>query len=235
MSHASKALRRSFPGRALRSLGRALPRLALLLIGPVLAGLILVVPIAAIATLAGTLLARTAPALATPPAAAGPATASAPSTVLCSGYSGCDRHGYASYDYGRWERHSFWHMSAGDECTNYVAYVESTHFGVTAPGYLLGNARQWPRSAWKHGVTVSDRPSVGSVAEWGPKAYGIGPEGHVAVVEKVGPHDSYIEISQQHLLAEANGYDWTRINAGFSRKTWQSWPSHFIHFHITRR
>jgi surface antigen len=239
MSHASKALRkakalrRSSPARSARSLVRSLPRMILMLGAPVLAGLILVVPIAAMGTLAGSLLAKAAPAMATSPG--GPATATAVSRVLCSGYAGCNRRGYASYDYGRRERHSYWRMSAGDECTNYVAYVESTHFGVARPGYLLGNAYQWPRSARKHGVTVNDKPSAGSVAEWGGRAYGIGPDGHVAVVEKVGPHDSYIIISQQHLLAEADGYDWTRINAGFPRKTWQSWPSHFIHFRATRR
>jgi surface antigen len=155
--------------------------------------------------------------------------------VLCDGYTGCNRAGYHSHGYGQHQTRSYWRMDAGDECTNYVAYVEATTFGVRAPGYLLGNADQWPGRAWAHGVSVNRVPRVGSVAVWGGKAYGIGPQGHVAVVEKVGPHDSYIIVSQQHLLAEANGYDWTRINAGFPSHSWQSWPRRFIHFHITRR
>ncbi len=58
--------------------------------------------------------------------------------------------------------------------------------------------------------------------------------GHVAVVEQVGRHDSYIVASQQHLLNAADGYEWTRISAGFPADTWQPWPSLFIHFPITR-
>jgi surface antigen len=160
--------------------------------------------------------------------------AGAPSTVLCSGYAACNRLGYSSYGYGRHLHTSYWRMVSGDECTNYVAYAESQAFGVRTPRYLLGNAYQWPGNAAAHGVRVNRTPSVGAVAVWAGDAYGIGPDGHVAVVEQVGPHDAYIVISQQHLLNEANGYDWTRINAGFPAQTWQPWPSLFIHFRVTR-
>ncbi len=183
------------------------------------------------------LIAAALAAVATPAAAAiiVPASGRVPSAVLCSGYAGCNRHDYSSYRYGRNRGISYWRMTAGDECTNYVAYVESRIFGVPTPRYPLGNAYQWPASAATHGVRVDRTPSVGAVAVWPGLAYGIGPQGHVAVVEAVGPHGSYIVISQQHLLAEANGYDWTRIYAGFPARTWQSWPSFFIHFRITRR
>jgi surface antigen len=163
-----------------------------------------------------------------------PASSRMPSTVLCSGYAGCNRDGYSSYGYGRHSSTSYWRMSAGDECTNYVAYAESQAFGVPTPRYSLGNAYQWPGSAAAHGVRVNRTPSVGAVAVWSGSAYGVGPMGHVAVVEQVGPNDSYIVVSQQHLLNAANGYEWTRINAGFPADTWQSWPSLFIHFRITR-
>jgi surface antigen len=163
-----------------------------------------------------------------------PASGRAPSVVMCSGYAGCNQHGYSSYAYGRHRMTSYWRMSPGNECTNYVAYVETQMFGVRAPRYSLGNAYQWPASAAAHGVRVTRVPSVGAVAVWPGYAHGIGPMGHVAVVEQVGPHGSYIVISQQHLLAEPNGYDWTRINAGFPADAWQSWPSYFIHFRITR-
>jgi surface antigen len=167
-------------------------------------------------------------------ATAAPATGHMPSSVVCSGYRGCDQHGHSSYGYGRHRRTSYWWMTAGNECTNYVAYVESRTFGVRAPGYLLGNAYQWPRNAAAHGVRVDRTPAVGAVAVWSGGAYGMGSLGHVAVVERVGPHDRFIVISQQHLLDEANGYDWTRINAGFPTRTWQSWPDRFIHFRVTR-
>ncbi len=104
--------------------------------------------------------------------------------------------------------------------------------GAPVPGYLLGNAGQWQASAAAHGVTVNQVPSVGAVAEWDGGAYGIGAEGHVAVVEAVGPDDKYILISQQHISSDVDGFDWTRINAGFPADSWQSWPSHFIHFAV---
>jgi hypothetical protein len=126
-------------------------------------------------------------------------------------------------------------MDAGNECTNYVAYVEARYFRVATPGYRLGNAYQWPTAAAAHGVTVSKVPSVGSVAVWDGGAYGIGPDGHVAVVERVGPRHRYIVVSQQHLRGVANGYEWTRINAGFPARAWESWPSQFIHFRLGRR
>ena len=173
------------------------------------------------------------------PLTAGPALASAsrpaagvPSEVLCGGYQGCDRAGYDSYGYGQHLRTSYWRMDAGNECTNYVAYVEATYFRAPTPGYLLGNAYQWAATAAAHGVLVNNVPSVGAVAVWGGGAYGIGPEGHVAVVERVGPDDRYIVVSQQHLAGVPDGYEWTQINAGFPARTWESWPSHFIHFRI---
>ena len=54
----------------------------------------------------------------------------------------------------------------------------------------------------------------------------------MAVVEAVGPDDKYILISQQHISSDVDGFDWTRINAGFPADSWQSWPSHFIHFAV---
>jgi surface antigen len=153
-----------------------------------------------------------------------------PSAIVCSGWSGCAAQGDSSHDYAAHEYTPYWRMIAGDECTNYVAYVESAVFRAPAPSYLLGNAGQWPTSAAAHGVAVNDVPSVGAVAEWDGGAPGMGPMGHVAVVEQVGPDDRYIVISQQHIGSDPDGYDWTRINAGFPSADWQEWPSHFIHF-----
>jgi surface antigen len=151
-----------------------------------------------------------------------------PSVIVCAGYASCGAHGHTSHGYPAHAHASYWRMFAGNNCTNYVAYVESAVFRVRAPRYLLGNAGQWPATARAHGVTVNHVPSVGAVAEWGGGAPGMGPMGHVAVVEQVGPHDRYIVISQQHIGSDPNGYDWTRINAG--SRSWQEWPGHFIHF-----
>jgi surface antigen len=161
-----------------------------------------------------------------------PNAAQAPSSILCTGYAACAAGGHSNDGYDLAGGRSYWQMSAGDECTNYVAYIESTEFLAPAPRYLLGNAGQWPSSAASHGITVNNVPSTGAVAEWDAGSFGIGGEGHVAVVQEVGPHDSYIVISQQHISSDVDGYDWTRINAGYPADTWQSWPSHFIHFPI---
>jgi surface antigen len=158
--------------------------------------------------------------------------ADVPSAVLCTGWAGCASQGYPSYDYGALGYQSYWNMSAGDECTNYVAYVESRVFGAPAPAGLLGNGGQWAVSAADQGVTVNDVPSAGAVAEWNGGAYGMGPLGHVAVVEKVGPDDSYIDISQQNIGSATDGYEWVQINAGFPATSWQEWPDNFIHFPI---
>jgi surface antigen len=155
-----------------------------------------------------------------------------PSVVVCAGYSACAARGHTDHGYGAHAGASFWRMTAGDECTNYVAYVESRVFRAPEPRYLLGDAGQWPATAAAHGVVVNHVPSVGAVAEWDAGAPGMGSAGHVAVVEKVGPRDRYIVVSQQHIGADPDGYDWTRINAGFPSYEWQEWPDHFIHFAV---
>jgi surface antigen len=164
---------------------------------------------------------------------AGPASPTGqPSVVLCSGYARCDAHDRTNHGYPAHARTSYWRMTAGNECTNYVAYVESQALRAATPRYLLGNAGQWPATARAHGVLVNHVPSVGAVAEWDGGAAGMGPLGHVAVVEAVGPRDRYIVISQQHMSYDRNGYDWTRINAGYAADRWQEWPDHFIHFRV---
>lgn len=157
------------------------------------------------------------------------------SAVLCTGYSGCASSGYTGHGYGQHSSTSYWRMAAGNECTNYVAYVESTVFRAPEPDYLLGNGGQWAASAKAHGVVVNHTPAVGAVAVWYGGTTGMGPMGHVAVVEQVGPRDRYIVISQQNISSEADNYDWTKINAGHPASQWQEWPSTFVHFPIARR
>ena len=120
---------------------------------------------------------------------------------------------------------------AGNECTNYVATWKSTAFGCPGPGYLLGNAGQWARQRGRHGVTGSTGARPWARSPNGRPQPTAWPEGHVAVVEAVGPRGHYIIVFQQHLLAPcANGYDWTGSMPGARPKHWQPWPSHFIHF-----
>jgi len=154
--------------------------------------------------------------------------ATATSSVLCQGWGGCSTGSYSSHDYAAHASTSYWDMTAGDECTNYVAYVESVIYKVVTPNYFMGNAGEWPGNVKAHGVPVNNVPSVGAVAEWNGYAPGIGSMGHVAIVEAVGPSDSWIDISQQHIDSYTDGYNWTRIYAGSSG--WQSWPDNFIHF-----
>jgi surface antigen len=165
-------------------------------------------------------------------ATAARSAARGPSVIVCGGYAACDASGDTSHGYAAHAGVSYWRMFAGNECTNYAAYVESAVLGAVTPGYLLGNAGQWAATAAAHGVVVNNVPSAGAVAQWDGGAPGMGSSGHVAVVEKVGPGNRYIVISQQHIGSDSNGYDWTRINAGFPATAWQEWPDHFIHFPV---
>jgi surface antigen len=124
-------------------------------------------------------------------------------------------------------------MYPGNNCTNYVAYVESTVYGVSTPTFNLGDGGLWAAAAAQNGVLVNHTPAVGSVAVWTGASSGIPSEGHVAVVEAVGPDNSYIVISQQHMLAEPDGFDWTVINASPLLNQWEQWPDSFIHFSPT--
>jgi surface antigen len=158
-----------------------------------------------------------------------------PSAVICSGWRHCDARGFNSYGYAARAWRSYWRMSPGDQCTNYAAYVESAVYQVREPRFLLGNGGRWAATAAAHGVLVNHTPSVGSVAEWNGGTFGIGPVGHVGVVEAVGPHGSYIVVSQQHMGGVRDDYEWTLIKAHRPANEWQPWPSHFIHFPIPPR
>jgi surface antigen len=158
-----------------------------------------------------------------------PASASDSPSTVCQGYVECNRGAFTTHDYQDHVNTSYWNMYAGNNCTNYVAFVESSVYGVAAPTYRLGDAGQWPTTAALHGALVDHTPTIGSVAEWDGGSPGIPSPGHVGVVEEVGPHDSYIVISQQN-ISDVNDYGWTRINADGQGNQWEQWPSNFIHF-----
>lgn len=158
------------------------------------------------------------------------ATARAAGHEVCAGYGGCSAATLTTHDYAAHAARSYWEMDAGDECTNYAAFVEQTVYGVAAPDYVLGDGGSWASAAAAHGVAVDHTPTVGAVAEWEDDTPGIGGPGHVGIVEAVGPDGRWIEISQQHIDSDADGYDWMRIVDRPSDTSWEPWPSSFIHF-----
>ena len=148
---------------------------------------------------------------------------------LCSGYTQCAYRGYKDHSYPAHEATSYWGSSIGNECTNYVAYAESTIYAANTEHYSLGgSAAKWASTSKANGVLVNTTPTVGSVAQWNAGDHGIGAEGHVAIVERTGP--GYIVVSQQNIAGTANGYDWERINAHGTANQWEPYPDHFIHF-----
>lgn len=155
-------------------------------------------------------------------------SARADGSQLCAGYSACNTAGFTTHGYETMAGQSWWSMYPGINCTNYAAYVESQVYGVATPPLLLGDAYQWGERAAQAGIPVNGTPSVGAVAVWGAGAPGMGGFGHVAVVEAVGPHDSYIDISQSGMGAVNDGFDWERIYRGGG--SWEPWPDSFIHF-----
>jgi surface antigen len=148
--------------------------------------------------------------------------------LLCGGYAACSTDGFTTNGYPANARTSWWRMYPGDNCTNYVAYVESQVFGVPEPAYLLGDAYQWAGNAAANGVAVDNTPSVGAVAYWGPDTPGMKRYGHVAIVQAVAADGSYIDVSQSGMGTSDDGYGWQRIYANSS--SWEPWPQSFIHF-----
>ncbi len=159
-----------------------------------------------------------------------PVSAAGTSSTLCSGYTACSQGTFTTHGYQNHSGSSYWTMYPGDNCTNYVAFVESTEYQVPTPTFNLGDGGLWATAAAQNGVLVNSTPAVGSVAVWSGGSSGMGADGHVAVVEAVGPNDTYIVISQQHIFNDVNGYDWTVINADASQNQWEQWPDSFIHF-----
>jgi surface antigen len=165
-----------------------------------------------------------------------PMASAAPSPgPLCEGYSACSIAPYTTHNYQNVMSTLYWPGtgSAGVECTNYVAWVESSLYGVATPNYTLGDANSWASSASQHGVTVNQTPTVGSVAQWYNTDPGISSDGHVAIVEAVGPNDSYIVVSQDNWSSDTDYYGWALILANTPGQG-QVWPNNFIHFPTTR-
>jgi surface antigen len=160
-----------------------------------------------------------------------PVASAASAGPLCEGYAACSDAPYTTHNYQNVMNTLYWPGtgSSGVECTNYVAWVESAVYGVATPTYALGHATAWAANAQSHGVTVNQTPTVGSVAQWYANDPNIGSDGHVAIVEQVGPNDSYIVISQDNWSSDVDKYGWALILANTANQG-EPWPDNFIHF-----
>ncbi|HTT91289.1 MAG TPA: CHAP domain-containing protein [Acidimicrobiales bacterium] len=164
----------------------------------------------------------------------------------CKGFSACSVAPYTTHNFQNENKRSYWGMppdqdtapsGAWANCTNYVAFVESTAYGAQTPKHALPvNAMNWATGARENGYTVDQTPTVGSVAQWyaNDNKGVIGPDGHVAVVEAVGPKDSYIVISQDNWSTDADFYGWALVLNNPDTPGAEPWPDNFIHFPTTR-
>jgi surface antigen len=150
-----------------------------------------------------------------------PAQASGTTPVLCTGFTGCQTLGRSEAGYGAVHQQSFWNMTAGHNCTNYVAY-RLTHGRLVARPYGTNSALTWGAAASRVGIPVDDRPAVGSVAWWDAGVGGVSKtSGHVAYVEAV-QQDGSIVVSEDNLSGD---FAWRVVTRHDGR-----WPSGFIHY-----
>jgi surface antigen len=171
---------------------------------------------------------------------------------LCEGWAGdgvpgeldpCSLAPYTTHNFQNEYFNSYWSMppdqdtaptGAWANCTNYVAFVESTVYRVSAPKPALPvNATDWATGAKNDGFTVNQTPTVGSVAQWYANDNNgvIGTDGHVAIVEQVGPDDSYIVVSQDNWHTDTDYYGWATILNAPDTPGAEPWPDNFIHFY----
>jgi surface antigen len=140
--------------------------------------------------------------------------------VLCTGFTGCITIGRSDGGYGNVFLQSFWNMTAGHNCTNYVAY-RLTHGRLVARPPGTNSALTWGPAAVQAGVPVDDVPAVGDVAWWDAGVAGASAtSGHVAYVEAVLP--GAVLISEDNLNGDFRWRLMTRLDG--------TWPSGFIHY-----
>ncbi len=180
---------------------------------------------------------------------AAPSHAASYAGPLCEGWGNpvsgqldpCNVAPYTTHNFQDHYTTSYWGMppdqdtaptGAWANCTNYVAFVESTVYGVPTPNPALPvNATDWASGASKDGYPVNQTPTVGSVAQWYANDNNtIGSDGHVAIVEAVGPNNSYIVISQDNWHSDTDYYGWATILNAPNTPGAEPWPNNFIHF-----
>lgn len=140
-----------------------------------------------------------------------PPQAQASSTILCKGFTACEKAGYSSFGYGPSNyKKMWWRMYSGHNCTNYMAYrMIKAGMPVDRPWKGSGDARNW-------GVVfkskVNQTPMIGSVAWWSSN--------HVAYVQQIVDANTII-ISEDHYRGD---FDWRKIT-----RAGGGWPTGFIH------
>jgi surface antigen len=107
----------------------------------------------------------------------------------------CDEFAWANAR-GESNEVSFWGMSAGHNCTNYIAW-KLTRDGIAKPSTHPGDAQEWAASAIADGFLVDHVAMVGAIAQWDSLAGGNGVDGHVAYVERVNV-DGTIVVSEDY-------------------------------------
>ena len=111
-------------------------------------------------------------------------------------------------------------MTAGHNCTNYVAY-RLTHGRLVARPPGTDSALTWGPAAVAAGVPVNDVPAVGAVAWWDAGFAGASAtSGHVAYVEAIVPGG--VLVSEDNLRGDFRWRLLTRLDG--------TWPSGFIHY-----
>jgi surface antigen len=139
--------------------------------------------------------------------------------VVCTGFTGCVTMGRSDGGYGNVFQQSFWNMTAGHNCTNYVAY-RLTHGRLVARPPGTDSALTWGSAALAANVPVDDVPAVGAVAWWKAGVRGAATSGHVAYVEAILP--GAVLVSEDNLHGDFRWRLMTRLDG--------TWPSGFIHY-----
>ena len=147
--------------------------------------------------------------------------AAAAYTSLCSGYSGCAAAEMSDSGYGKVNSAMYWRMTAGHNCTNYVAYrLIQDGMSATRPWTGSGMAYNWGIA---NAAITDQKPAVGAVAWYAAHRSPIGASGHVQYVERVVSDDEII-VSEDNW---GGTFHWRRVARA------SSWPSGFIHFATT--
>jgi surface antigen len=145
-----------------------------------------------------------------------PQPASASSQLLCRSFTQCSAQSRESFGYADAYLQSFWNMTSGHNCTNYVAFRLTHHGRLVARPFGTNSAHTWGQAARDAGVPVLTTPRKGDVAWWGPDQSA----NHVAMVEAVHV-DGSITVSEDNLSGD---FQWRHLSRG------AGWPSGFIRY-----
>lgn len=140
--------------------------------------------------------------------------------IVCTGDE-CDEGRWAAAR-GADNSGSYWGMSPGHNCTNYVAWRLIAD-GVEKPVTNPGDATDWAARAIADGYLVDAIPAVGAVAQWDGFASGYGVDGHVAYIEQINDDGTM-------LVSEDYWRDGTQVGPLTYRTVPITSPSNIIHY-----